>query len=115
MRRERIFNLGFTISTALLIAVIAGGAGFCEQHETLAESGFHYIATSSAVRWSGLLYVVLNLPAVVIAAVACSILGRLFDLSLGTATVIFLPLALYVSVYWWKWLAKRFGSRVLED
>ena len=110
MCQGRIFNVGFAISAALLLTAIASGVEIYAQHETLGESGFHYISTSSLFRWSALPYAVLNLPAVAVAAVACSILERLFNLSRGTTTLIFLPLVLYLSAYWWKWLAKRFGG-----
>lgn len=99
-----IFHSGFGISVTLLIASIASGAGDFGRQDL---QDFRYTEMPAIATWATTSYLLLNFPAVVAGALLVAIIRRIFGLSVPTAVVLFPPLCVYLSYFWWHWLSRR--------
>lgn len=103
-RQKLIFHWGFGISVILLIAAIASGAEDFGRQDL---PNLRYSEMPTIATWATTIYAFLNLPVVVVGALLMALIRRIFGLSMPTALVLFPPICVYLSYFWWHWLSHR--------
>ena len=109
-RQRLIFQWGFGISLILLLASIASGAPDFARHG----GDIRYGEMPLVATWATLIYLFLNLPVVVIGTLVVAVIRRVFGLSVPVALILWPPICVYLSYFWWQWLSDRL-TRATEN